>query len=585
MSEPSEDRQLEVMRHSMSHILAMAVLDMFPEAKLGIGPAIDNGFYYDFELPRTLIPEDLPLIEKKMRQIIDHDTPFDKAEEKAVDAIKKLEDTNQTYKIELAKDLWNEGTETLSFYRTGDFVDLCSGPHVASTRELQSVAFKLDKIAGAYWKGSEKNPMLQRIYGLAFSSNEELKKYEQFLVEAARRDHRKIGNDLDLFSFHEEAPGFPFWHPRGMVMWNALLDWWREEHRIAGYEEIKTPIILSEDLWHQSGHYDHYRDSMYFTTIDERPFAVKPMNCPGGILVYKSNSHSYREFPLRLSEVGLVHRHELAGTLHGLMRVRSFHQDDAHIYCLPNQIENEIIGVINLIDKMYSRLGLEYHMELSTRPEEGSIGTDEMWEKAESALRQALEKKGVEYKLNAGDGAFYGPKIDFHIADAIGRTWQTATIQLDFAMPERFDLEYTAEDGSRQRPVMLHRVVFGAIERFIGVLTEHFAGDFPIWLAPVQAIVLPVSDKVMDYAQQIVEEIKGAGVRVGLDDRTESIGKKIRSAEIQKIPYMLIVGEKEKAANNVSVRTRGEGDKGLMTTEAIVELIGDGSYQGTTPGK
>jgi threonyl-tRNA synthetase len=573
MPAENEHNQLEIMRHSMSHILAMAVLDMLPEAKLGIGPAIDNGFYYDFDLPRTLIPEDLPLIEKKMRQIIAQDLTFEQGEENSTDAIKKLEETDQTYKIELAKDLWNEGNEQLSFYRTGEFVDLCSGPHVASTKELQAVAFKLDKIAGAYWKGSEQNPMLQRIYALAFANSEELKKYEQFLVEAARRDHRKIGNDLDLFSFHEEAPGFPFWHPKGMVVWNQLLDWWREEHHIAGYEEIKTPLILAEELWHQSGHYEHYRDHMYFTTIDERPFSVKPMNCPGGILVYKTNAHSYREFPLRLAEVGLVHRHELAGTLHGLMRVRSFHQDDAHVYCLPEQIENEIIDIINLIDKMYGRLGLSYHMELSTRPEEGSIGTDEMWEKAESSLRQALEKKGVEYKLNPGDGAFYGPKIDFHIADAIGRTWQTATIQLDFAMPERFDLEYAAEDGSRQRPVMLHRVIFGAIERFIGVLIEHFAGDFPVWLAPVQATVLPVSDKAMDYAKAVTEELKGAGVRVELDDRTESIGKKIRAAEMQKVPYMLVVGEKEQAANNVSVRTRTEADKGLMTVEAIIADI------------
>lgn len=563
-------KNIETIRHSLSHILAAAVLEMFPEAKLGIGPAIDTGFYYDFDLPRTLIPEDLPNIEEKMRKIIKSDGKFEQYDEPKNEAIKFLQTAKQPYKVELVEDL---ESEKVSFYKTGDFVDLCKGPHVESISDLRTVGWKLDKIAGAYWKGSEKNKMLQRIYALAFETKDELKKFLDNREEAEKRDHRKIGADLDLFSFHEEGPGFPFWHPKGMVLWNNLLDWWRKEHIEAGYKEIKTPIILSRDLWEESGHWDHYKNNMYFSKIDDRDFAIKPMNCPGGMLLYKEKIHSYREFPLKIAEIGLVHRHELAGVLHGLMRVRAFHQDDAHIFCTEDQIENEVNGIINLIDKMYSRLNLKYHLELSTRPENGSIGSDKDWERAEKALRSALEKRKTKYKLNPGDGAFYGPKIDFHIEDAIGRTWQTGTIQLDFAMPERFNLEYIGENGKQERPVMIHRVIFGSIERFIGILTEHFAGAFPIWLAPIQAIVLPISDKHIEYAKKIFEELQTAGIRIEFDQRNETIGRKIRESEIQKIPYMLIVGDKEIESNKIATRKYGEGDLGQKTIVEITKEI------------
>lgn len=568
---PEKKSNIETVRHSLSHVLAMAVLEMFPEAKLAIGPAIDNGFYYDFDLPRTLIPEDLPLLEEKMRKIIGKDLKFKKVDLPSNSAIQQF--SNQSYKIELIKDLEEQGETKVSIYELDNFVDLCKGPHVASTVELKNVGFKLDKIAGAYWRGSEKNKMLQRIYGLAFENKEALKKYEDQMIEAEKRDHRKLGAQMDLFSFHEEGPGFPFWHPKGMVLWNLLLDWWREEHNVAGYLEVKTPIILSKNLWEESGHWDHYKNNMYFTKIDDRDFAVKPMNCPGGILIYKNTQHSYKEFPLRIAEVGLVHRHELAGVLHGLFRVRSFNQDDAHIYCLPSQIESEISNIIDLIDKMYGRLGLKYHMELSTRPEKDSIGSDEMWKEAESSLKKALEHKKIDYKLNPGDGAFYGPKIDFHIEDAIGRTWQTGTIQLDFAMPERFGLEYAAEDGTKKRPVMLHRVVFGSFERFIGILLEHFAGALPVWLAPVQAVIIPISEKHLDYAKEVKKDLSDAGIRVEIDERNESMGKKIRESEMQKIPYMLIVGDKEIEAKKVAVRKYGEGDKGQISIKDIISEI------------
>jgi threonyl-tRNA synthetase len=563
-------KNIETIRHSLSHILAAAVLEMFSEAKLGIGPAIDTGFYYDFDLPRTLIPEDLPILEDKMKKIIKSDGKFEQYNEPKNEAIKFLETAKQPYKVELVEEL---ESEKVSFYKTGDFVDLCKGPHVESISDLRTVGWKLDKIAGAYWKGSEKNKMLQRIYALAFETKDELKKFLDNREEAEKRDHRKIGADLDLFSFHEEGPGFPFWHPKGMVLWNNLLDWWRKEHIEAGYKEIKTPIILSRDLWEESGHWDHYKNNMYFSKIDDRDFAIKPMNCPGGMLLYKEKIHSYREFPLKIAEIGLVHRHELAGVLHGLMRVRAFHQDDAHIFCTEDQIENEVNGIINLIDKMYSRLNLKYHLELSTRPENGSIGSDKDWERAEKALRSALEKRKTKYKLNPGDGAFYGPKIDFHIEDAIGRTWQTGTIQLDFAMPERFNLEYIGENGKQERPVMIHRVIFGSIERFIGILTEHFAGAFPIWLAPIQAIVLPISDKHIEYAKKIFEELQTAGIRIEFDQRNETIGRKIRESEIQKIPYMLIVGDKEIESNKIATRKYGEGDLGQKTIVEITKEI------------
>ncbi len=565
--------EIEIIRHSLSHIMAAAVVEMFPEAKLGIGPAIDNGFYYDFDLPRTLIPEDLPLIEKKMREIIKKGVEFEKVEISVDEALNRLKKTDEIYKCQLVEDLKEQGETKVSLYQTGEFIDLCRGPHVSSALDLQEAGWKLDKIAGAYWKGSEKNKMLQRIYGLAFESKEALKKYLKQVEEAEKRDHRKLGAELDLFSFHEEGPGFPFWHNKGVILWNGLIDWWRQEHRQAGYQETKTPIILSRDLWEKSGHWDHYKNNMYFTKIDGRDFAVKPMNCPGGMLLYKEKVHSYREFPLKVAEIGHVHRHELAGTLHGLMRVRTFHQDDAHIFCTEEQIEEEVIGVIDLVDKMYKRLDLKYHLELSTRPLEGSIGSDEMWEKAEKSLKQALENKKIEYKLNPGDGAFYGPKIDFHIEDAIGRTWQTGTVQLDFAMPERFELEYISENGSPTRPVMLHRVIFGSIERFIGILTEHYAGAFPAWLAPVQVIILPIADRHNSYAQQVVKELINADIRVEVDERTESIGKKIRESEIMKIPYMFVVGDKETESDKVSVRKYGEGDKGQMGLNEVIKEL------------
>lgn len=485
---------------------------------------------------------------------------------------------NQSYKVELAEELKDN---EVSFYdlvdeKTGKvvFTDMCAGPHIDSTKTLGEIGLGFNRIAGAYWKGSEKNKMLQRIYFYAFSSIKEMMDFHKMLDEAEKRDHRKLGAELDLFSFHEEGPGFPFWHAKGMVLWNNLMEWWRTEHLIAGYVEVKTPIILSRSMWEQSGHWDHYKDNMYFTKIDDRDFAIKPMNCPGGMLIYKNKLHSYKELPLRVAEVGLVHRHELAGTLHGLLRVRAFHQDDAHIYCLPSQIESEVNGVIDLIDRMYGKLGLKYHLELSTRPEEGSIGTDEMWKKAEDALKNALENRKIKYKLNPGDGAFYGPKIDFHITDAIGRTWQTGTIQLDFAMPEKFDLEYIDEDSSKKRPVMLHRVVFGSVERFTGILLEHFAGALPIWLAPVQVIVLPISsDKHLEYSEKIVKELKEKGVRVEIDGRNESVGKKIREAEMQKIPYILIIGDKEIEAKKVAVRKYGEGDIGQVDITTLIKSI------------
>jgi len=568
-----EKYDLETIRHSLSHVMAAAVVEMFPEAKLGIGPAIENGFYYDFDLPRALIPEDLPLLEEKIHELIKSDVAFEKKEISTSEALEKLKGSDEIYKCELVEDLKNEGVEKVTIYETGKFVDLCKGPHVKSTTDLKNVAFKLNKIAGAYWKGTEKNKMLQRIYALAFENKDDLEHYLKQQEEAEKRDHRKIGSQLDLFSFHEEAPGFPFWHSRGMILWNNLLDWWRQEHKAAGYVETKTPIILSKDLWLKSGHWDHYKDNMYFTKIDEREFAVKPMNCPGGMLLYSEKTHSYRELPMRVAEVGLVHRHELAGVLHGLMRVRAFHQDDAHIFCMEDQIESEIIGIIELVDRMYSKLGLKYHLELSTRPGEGSIGSDEIWEKAETSLKNALDKKKLEYKINPGDGAFYGPKIDFHIEDAIGRTWQTGTIQVDFAMPERFNLEYIAEDGTKKCPVMLHRVVFGSVERFIGILTEHFAGAYPVWLAPVQAVILPISDKHISHAKKVADEMGEKGIRVETDERTESIGKKIRDAEMQKIPYMLIIGEKEIESKKVAVRRYGEGDKGQMDLPSLVSEI------------
>jgi len=560
-------------RHSYSHVLAAAVLEMFPEAKLAIGPSIDNGFYYDFDLPRTLIPEDLPLIQAKMKKIIKHNYSFERTEVPVAEALAEAKKQGQLYKAELIKDLTAKGEKTVSFYRLDGFVDLCAGPHVENTRELDAKGMKLVSIAGAYWKGSEKNKMLQRIYGLAFETAEELETYKKQQEEAKKRDHRKLGVELDLFSFHDEGPGFPFWHPKGMTLRNTLTEYWRAEHKAAGYEEINTPIILREELWHQSGHWDNYKSNMYFTKIDGQGYAVKPMNCPGGIQVYKNTLHSYRELPIRYAELGLVHRHELSGVLHGLFRARAFTQDDAHIYCREDQIQAELTGVIQLIERMYAKLGFtEYHVELSTRPAK-SIGSDEMWKHAEDTMEAVAKGLKLDFQLNPGDGAFYGPKFDFHIKDSIGRTWQCATVQLDFSMPERFDLEYVDEDGSRKRPVMIHRTVLGSLERFIGVLLENYAGALPAWLSPIQVALLPVADRHVEYSKTIKAELEAAGIRVFMDESKESVGKKIRNAEMQKSPYMLVVGDKEIESGKLSVRSYAEGDLGQKSVAELVKLV------------
>ncbi|MDI3521835.1 MAG: threonyl-tRNA synthetase [Bacillota bacterium] len=556
------------LRHSTSHVLAQAVKKVFPEAKLAIGPAIEDGFYYDFAVPRAFTPEDLEKISAEMDKIIAADLPFERREISRAQALAFFREKGENYKVELIEDLPAEAV--ISLYQQGDFVDLCAGPHVPSTGYIK--AFKLLSVAGAYWRGDEKREMLQRIYGTAFASAEELAEHLRLLEEAARRDHRKLGRELDLFSIQEEGPGFPFFHPKGMILRNELEAFWREEHRRRGYAEIRTPIILSQELWQRSGHWDHYRENMYFTEIDGRGFAIKPMNCPGGILVYKSRAHSYREFPIRLAEMGLVHRHERAGVLHGLMRVRCFTQDDAHIFMLPSQITEEIKGVIDLITYIYSVFGFSYQVELSTKPE-NAMGSDEVWEEATSALRQALEQAGMEYKVNEGDGAFYGPKIDFHLRDCLGRTWQCGTIQLDFLMPERFNLEYIGEDGDKHRPVMIHRTVLGSIERFIGILIEHHAGAFPTWLAPVQARVLPITDRQLPYARHVAADLTAQGVRAEVDERNEKIGHKIRDAQLQRIPYMLVVGDKEMAQDAVAVRHRERGDLGAVSLERFTAGI------------
>lgn len=565
-----QNNNLETMRHSASHILAAAVVDMFPEAKLGIGPSIENGFYYDFELPRTLIPEDLPILEKKMKHLVKQNVKFEYFEKPIDEAIEFLEEIGQNYKIELVKDLQEQGETLVGFYKNGNFVDLCKGPHVEST--MKTGAFKLSSIAGAYWKGDEKNPMLQRIYGVLFENKADLDKYLKEMEEAKKRDHRKLGKDLDLFSFHEEGPGFPFWHPKGTVVFDELVKFWKEIHKTAGYKEIRTPIILNEQLWHQSGHWQNYQENMYFTEIDERAFAVKPMNCPGGMLVYKSGAYSYRDLPLRMGELGLVHRHELSGALHGLFRVRSFTQDDAHIYCTPDQVESEIEAVINLAQEVYNSFGFEFRVELSTRPEK-SIGSDEIWELAEKTLEDVIKKSGIQFDINPGDGAFYGPKLDFHLKDTIGRSWQCGTVQLDFSMPERFELEYNDKDGKKHRPVMLHRVIFGSLERFIGILLENFAGALPVWLSPVQARVIPVVEVHQDYAKTVVTALQAAGIRVEIDDANESLGKRIRTAEMQKIPYMLVIGDKEVESKGVTVRDYKTKKQEPIETGKFVEKV------------
>ena len=558
----------ETFRHSTSHILAQAVQKLFPGTKLGIGPAIKDGFYYDFDSDHKFTPADLELIEAEMMKIVQADEVYTRQELSREDAIKLFTEKGEPYKVELINDLPEDAI--ISIYTQGEFTDLCAGPHIVSTGAVKAI--KLLNLAGAYWRGSEKNKMLQRIYGTCFLKKADLDEHLFKLEEAKRRDHRKLGQELQLFTFVDEAPGFPLFYPKGITLRNNLETFWRELHAKAGYEEIRTPLIMNRTLWERSGHWDHYQENMYFTQIDEEPFAIKPMNCPGGILLYNSQLHSYRDLPLRWSELGLVHRHELSGALHGLMRVRAFTQDDAHIFMLPEQINEEVKNVIKLIDSVYKTFGFNYHVELSTRPED-SMGSDELWEKATDALRDALTELGMEYIVNEGDGAFYGPKIDFHLQDCLDRTWQCGTIQLDFQMPEKFDMSYIGEDSDKHRPVMVHRTVFGSIERFIGILTEHFAGAFPTWLAPVQARVLPITDKFNDYAYEVASKLEAIGVRVEVDSRNEKIGYKIRESQMQKVPYMLVVGEKEATTGTVGLRKRGEGDLGAVAVDQFVADI------------
>lgn len=546
--------------HTASHVMAQAVKRLYPQVKLTIGPAIENGFYYDFDTPEPFTPETLEKIEAEMKKIVKEALVLERFELPADQAVALMEEKQEPYKVELIGAHAAKG-EDISFYRQGEFDELCAGPHIPDTGRVK--AFKLTSCTGAYWHGDANNKMLQRVYGIAFPKASQLEEYLTRLEEAKKRDHRKLGKELELFTIMEEGPGFPFFLPNGMILKNTLIDYWREVHTRAGYKEISTPMMLNRSLWERSGHWDHYKDNMYTTVIDDTDFAIKPMNCPGGILVYKTQPHSYRDLPLRMGELGLVHRHELSGALHGLMRVRCFTQDDAHIFMTREQIKDEIVGVVRLIDEVYSLFGFKYHVELSTMPED-HMGALEDWEHATDALKAALEEIGKEYVINEGDGAFYGPKIDFHLEDSLGRTWQCGTIQLDFQLPERFELEYTGADGQKHRPVMIHRVVFGSIERFIGILTEHFAGAFPLWLAPVQVQVIPVSEKYNDYANQVLGALKDAGLRAQLDERPEKMGFKIREAQLKKIPYMLIVGEKEQESGTVSVRARDKGDEGAV---------------------
>ena len=566
-----DDEAKRVLRHTASHVLASAVKTLYPNAKLAIGPAIENGFYYDFDVEEPFTPEALEKIEKQMKHIIkknDREVRFTLPRD---EAIAFMQEKNEPYKVELIRDLPED--EVLSFYRQGDFADLCAGPHLPSTGRIK--AFKLTSVAGAYWRGDEKNKMLQRIYGTAFSDKEELDKYLEMLEEAKKRDHRKLGRELDLFDILDEGPGFPFFYPKGMALRNTLENYWHEIHENAGYEEVKTPVILNRSLWEQSGHWVTYRENMYTTRIDDQDYAIKPMNCPGGILAFKRRMWSYRDLPRRMGELGLVHRHEKSGTLHGLMRVRCFTQDDAHIFCTPEQIMEEVMAIYKLDDDVYSAFGFPYKVELSTRPE-NSIGTDEMWERSTQALRDALEKLNVPYTVNEGDGAFYGPKIDFHLRDSIGRSWQCGTIQLDMNLPERFDLSYIGADGEKHRPVMLHRVVYGSMERFIGILTEHFGGAFPLWLAPVQVKIMTITDRADEAAQALKDKMHKAGLRAELDLRNEKIGFKVREAQMMKIPYMLVLGDREAAEGTVSIRTRkGETINGLTQEEMIERLLSE----------
>ena len=558
----------DTLRHSASHIMAQAIKRLWPDAQLAIGPAIENGFYYDIDMEHVLVPEDLAKIEAEMHKIVKANFPIEKEVLSRDEALKFFKEKHENYKVELIEDL--PADAEISTYRQGEFGDLCAGPHVASTGKVK--AFKLQSLAGAYWRGDEKNKMLQRIYGTAFEKKEELDEYLHLLEEAARRDHRKLGKELGLFVLKEQGPGFPFFLPKGMALRNELENFWREVHHDFDYEEIRTPIILNRQLWEQSGHWFHYRENMYTTVIDDEDYAIKPMNCPGSILVYQNDLHSYRDFPMRMAELGLVHRHELSGALHGLFRVRSFTQDDAHVFMLPSQIKAELIKVIELFDRIYSQFGLTYRVELSTKPD-NAMGDDAIWESATNALREAIEEKQIPYQINEGDGAFYGPKLDFHIRDSIGRTWQCGTIQLDMNLPERFHMEYVGEDGQKHQPIMIHRACFGSMERFIGILIEHYAGAFPTWLAPVQVKILPISEKHVEYAEKLRKAFKKAYVRVELDDRNEKIGYKIRQAQMEKVPYMLVVGDKEEQEGTVAVRSRVEGEKGSVKWEDFLADI------------
>ena len=563
-----EDGGKHTLRHTASHVMAQAVKRLWPEAKLAIGPAIDKGFYYDIDMEHTLTPEDLTKIEKEMSRIVKENLPITKSVMSRQEAIEFFKSKNEDYKVELIEDLPEDAV--ISCYAQGDFVDLCAGPHVASTGKVK--AFKLQSIAGAYWRGDEKNKMLQRIYGTAFEKKEELDAYLHMLEEAAKRDHRKLGKELDLFVIKEEGPGFPFFLPKGMALRNELENFWREVHHDFEYDEIRTPIILNKHLWETSGHWDHYRENMYTTIIDDEEYAIKPMNCPGGILVYQNEMHSYRDLPLRYAELGLVHRHELSGALHGLFRVRAFTQDDAHVFMLPEQMQSELMKVIELFDRIYSQFGLKYHVELSTKPD-NAMGDDAIWEAATEALRNAIEAKGIDYVINPGDGAFYGPKLDYHIEDSLGRTWQCGTIQLDMNLPERFNVEYIGEDGQKHRTIMIHRACFGSMERFIGILTEHYAGAFPTWMAPVQVKVLPISEKHVEYANQLAKQMRHDYVRVEVDDRNEKIGYKIRQAQMEKVPYMLVVGDKEMEDNSVNVRKHGGDELGTVPFDEFFNSI------------
>ncbi len=559
---------LEILRHSTAHLMAQAVERLYPGTHFGVGPAIKDGFYYDIDVAGSITEQDLPKIEAEMRKIVGQAEKITREDLPKSEALEFFKTKNDPYKVELISEI---DAPTVSLYKQGEYADLCRGPHVPDTSKLHN--FKLLSVAGAYWRGSEKNKMLTRIYGTAFATPDELKTYLKRMEEAKLRDHRKLGKDLDLFSLHEEGPGFPFFHPKGVAIMNTLIEFWRREHMKRGYVEIKTPQILDRELWLRSGHWDHYRDNMYLTEIDEKPFAIKPMNCPGSILVYKTQLRSYRDLPMRLAELGIVHRHERSGVLHGLMRVRCFTQDDAHTYIEHSQIRDEVMRIMELDKYVYTQVfGFKYYVELSTRPED-SMGTDEQWQTAEAALREALESTNTPYTVNPGDGAFYGPKIDFHLEDCIGRTWQCGTIQLDFQMPARFDVTYIGEDGAEHTPVLLHRVVFGSIERFLGILIEHYAGAFPYWLAPVQVKIIPVSDKQLDYVNELRDKLMADNLRVEIDTRNEKLGRKIRDAQIQKVPYMLVIGDNEKDNNLVAVRERSKGDLGSMSYEDFLKLL------------